>query len=237
MSIRAQFQRAFLRLFSCAPLLCCRAASATTVKNGGLLGGSGTVGSLTIESGGTVAWGGLPGTLDINGNIDWLGGGNYNWKIVSAEGTAPGTDWGYQLATGQLDLGALTVTSQFNINLWSLDSTAPESSGLLTDFDPTKSYTWTILTASNGILGYTGTDQFAINTAAINGTDGFQNALASGWGFSVVQDGNNLNLVYAQQGPAPVPEPGTWAAAVLLSGGAAYMRWRKRRDEAQKEAA
>ena len=28
---------------------------------------------------------------------------------------------------------------------------------------------------------------------------------------------------------APIPEPGTWAAAVLLAGGAAFMRWRKRR--------
>jgi MYXO-CTERM domain-containing protein len=38
-------------------------------------------------------------------------------------------------------------------------------------------------------------------------------------------------------GPEPIPEPGTWAAAALLAGGAAFMRWRRRRDEAQKEAA
>ena len=38
-------------------------------------------------------------------------------------------------------------------------------------------------------------------------------------------------------GPAAVPEPGTWAAAALLAGGAAFARWRRRRDEAQKEAA
>jgi hypothetical protein len=38
-------------------------------------------------------------------------------------------------------------------------------------------------------------------------------------------------------GPAAVPEPGTWAAAALLAGGAAFARWRKRRNEAQKEAA
>ena len=36
---------------------------------------------------------------------------------------------------------------------------------------------------------------------------------------------------------SPIPEPGTWAAAALLAGGAAFLRWRKRRDEAQKEAA
>ena len=29
---------------------------------------------------------------------------------------------------------------------------------------------------------------------------------------------------------APVPEPGTWAAAALLAGGAGFMRWRKRKQ-------
>jgi LPXTG-motif cell wall-anchored protein len=32
-------------------------------------------------------------------------------------------------------------------------------------------------------------------------------------------------------------QPGTWAAAALLMGGATYLGWRRRRDEAQKEAA
>lgn len=36
---------------------------------------------------------------------------------------------------------------------------------------------------------------------------------------------------------APVPEPGTWAAAVLLAGGAAFARWRKRRGAAVKKTA
>jgi hypothetical protein len=34
----------------------------------------------------------------------------------------------------------------------------------------------------------------------------------------------------------PIPEPGTWAAAALLAGGAAFMRWRRRCDEASKQA-
>ena len=34
--------------------------------------------------------------------------------------------------------------------------------------------------------------------------------------------------IYAAQAPAAVPEPGTWAAAALLAGGAAFARWRKR---------
>jgi len=38
-------------------------------------------------------------------------------------------------------------------------------------------------------------------------------------------------------GPAPIPEPGTWVAMAVFAGGAAFARWRKRRDEAQQEAA
>ena len=33
----------------------------------------------------------------------------------------------------------------------------------------------------------------------------------------------------APGGSAAVPEPGTWAAAALLAGGAGFMRWRKRK--------
>ena len=51
------------------------------------------------------------------------------------------------------------------------------------------------------------------------------------------QDEVGVAILAGDTGAAPIPEPGTWAAAALLVGGAAFMRWRKRRDEAQKEAA
>ena len=35
--------------------------------------------------------------------------------------------------------------------------------------------------------------------------------------------------IFDAQASAAIPEPGTWAAAVLLAGGAAYARWRKRK--------
>jgi len=37
-----------------------------------------------------------------------------------------------------------------------------------------------------------------------------------------------LSIQSGSFGPEPVPEPGTWAAAALLAGGAGFMRWRKR---------
>ena len=36
----------------------------------------------------------------------------------------------------------------------------------------------------------------------------------------------SMNLIAT--GPAPIPEPGTWAAAALLVGAAGYVRWRRR---------
>lgn len=56
-------------------------------------------------------------------------------------------------------------------------------------------------------------------------------------GFAFEDQVNTAILAGDQGAPAAVPEPGTWAAAALLAGGATFLRWRRRRDEAQKEAA
>jgi MYXO-CTERM domain-containing protein len=104
---------------------------------------------------------------------------------------------------------------------------AADINGDAINFDPSQNYTWTIATAAGGITNYTGANQFFVNTGATNGTGGFSNLLDNGT-FSVVQSGNDLNLVFTSAS-APIPEPGTWAAAVLLAGGGAYLRWRRRR--------
>lgn len=43
--------------------------------------------------------------------------------------------------------------------------------------------------------------------------------------------------ILAGTSTAPIPEPGTWVAMAVFAGGAAFARWRQRRNEAQKEAA
>jgi autotransporter-associated beta strand protein len=203
--------------------------STVTVDNGGTLAGSGSVGGIVLNLGGTIRPGNSPGTQPVVGNVVWNAGGNYDWEIYNAAPGGAGSTWDLISASGTLDLSALTVGSEFNINLWSLQSVGPDVNGNALNFNPNQSYTWTILSAAGGISGFTGSSQFDINIGAFNGTGGFANGL-NGGSFSIAQslDGKDLNLVFTAAGGAPVPEPGTWAAAALLVGGAAFMRWRKR---------
>ncbi|MFM8458175.1 MAG: autotransporter-associated beta strand repeat-containing protein [Chthoniobacterales bacterium] len=199
-------------------------SSTVTVSSGGTLSGSGSVGGIVINTGGTISPGNSPGTQNATTNVVWNGGGNYNWQIFNASGTKGSTNgWDWLNTSGSLDLSSLSVTNQFNINLWSLSGITPDTNGSAIFFTNTSSYTWTILTASNGITGFSA-DKFAINLFATNGTAGFANALGGGT-FSIAQSGNDLNLVFST--PA-IPEPGTWAAALLLMGAAGYVRWRNR---------
>lgn len=194
------------------------ASSAVTVENGGILGGSGTVGATTVESGGTISPGNSPGTLQIAEDLNWFANGNYNWQIHNATSTA-GSGWDLIDVAGQLNLSALSSSNRFNINLWSLSSIGPDVNGAAVNFNPYQNYTWTIVTTTGGIVGFSGTDQFTINTAAINGTAGFANAVPSGGVFTIEQSGDNLNLVYT------IPEPSSFA---LLAVGAGLLALRRR---------
>ena len=91
------------------------AAGALTVNNGGILGGTGTVGGpVTVKSGGTIAPGLSPGILN-SGNVAFSAGATF---AVELTGTIPGSGPGGhdQLnVTGTVELGgaALSITSDF----------------------------------------------------------------------------------------------------------------------------
>jgi hypothetical protein len=111
--------------------------------------------------------------------------------------------------------GAASFTGQFNEAFFKVG--VYESP----DFGPGSYMGFQTATGNFGWLGVTwngATDVFQIFSGAYEDVPG-------------------VAILAGDTGSAAVPEPGTWAAAALLAGGAAFLRWRKRRDEAQKEAA
>lgn len=181
---------------------------------GQTLSGPGAVAG-TMNVSGTLSPGSSPGTL-TTGSQTWLDGGDYNWQVLDALGTA-GSGYDTIAITGTLDLSSLT-TGGYNINLWSLSSTGPDVSGNALNFVGTSNYSWILASASSGITGFNAAD-FVINSGAFNGTDGFTNPLAGG-DFSIAQSGNNLVLNFTA-----VPEPG----AAFLGGLGMLCLLRRRR--------
>ncbi len=200
------------------------ASSAVTVQSNAMLGGAGTVGATVVNSGATIAPGNSPGALTINGDLTWNNGGGYDWEVfrLPGEGTA-GTDWDLLSVTGSLNLTNLTGAPLFNINLYSLNAT--NSAGPLANWSNTGTYAWKILAASNAIsTNYISPAYFGINTTQFAAHNDISGGL-----FAIELRDNDKGLYLTYSSGAPVPEPGTWAAAALLAGGAAFVRWRRKR--------
>jgi autotransporter-associated beta strand protein len=171
-----------------------------TVSTGGSLGGSGTTGSLLVN--GTLTPGNSTGIMNV-GSTTFLGGGKYLWEIDNFGGVA-GTNWDFLNIAGDLTISASSI-SPFLIDVASLlvsDDTAGPAAG----FNDAMSYTFAIATASGSISGY-GSDVFNINTT------GFQNAFTGTWGTSLSNDGKSLNITYTAA--TAIPEPSSAALALI----------------------
>ena len=178
-------------------------AGGYTVPSTQTIGGSGTVaGTLAVGSGATLSPGASPGTLTLSGSLTMGGGGNYNWQMLSATGTAGAvSSWDLVSVGGPLTI-ASTSADPFKINLWTLSGVSPDVSGTAANFNGSSNATWKIATATGGISGFAA-DKFVISTSGTNGTGGFANAFGTGT-FSVAQSGNDLNLVFTAGAAPPV---------------------------------
>jgi autotransporter-associated beta strand protein len=185
------------------------ASSAFTINSGGTLSGTGTLGALTVASGGTLSPGASPGTLAA-GATTFAGGGGYRWEINNATGAA-GTNWDLLSVSGALTITA-TSGNPFTLSLVSL--TPGNDAGTLINFNAAQNSSYTIATASGGIVGFDAGD-ISINTGS------FTNTVNGTWSLSAI--GNNLNLVYTT---TAIPEPSTYAAlaGVLMLAFAAHRR-------------
>ncbi|MFZ4638767.1 MAG: autotransporter-associated beta strand repeat-containing protein, partial [Pirellulales bacterium] len=159
-------------------------------------------GNTIVGSGATLSPGASPGTLTLSGSLTMGGGGNYNWQMLSATGTAGAvSSWDLVSVGGPLTI-ASTSADPFKLNLWTLSGIAPDVSGTAANFNGSSNATWKIATATGGISGFAA-DKFAISTSAANGTGGFANAFGTGT-FSVAQSGNDLNLVFTAGAPTVI---------------------------------
>ena len=190
--------------------------SAVTVQSSAILGGSGVVGSTTVLNGATIAPGNSPGALTINGDLTWNNGGNYDWEVLKLPSAGiAGTDWDLLSVSGTLNLTNLSGAPLFKINLYS---------STLAGWSTTGTYAWKILEAGNAIsTNYISSSFIGINTS------NFTNDISGGlFALELRDNSKGLYLTY-KGGGEPIPEPGTWAAAAMLIGTAALLRWRRRR--------
>jgi len=122
---------------------------AVTVNTGGSLGGSGTVGALTLNSGGLLNPGNSPGKLTAASAIV-LGGSTYNWQISSLTGTA-GTNWDLFSVTGLLDMSGVTSANKWNL----------------------------VVTGDSGFTGWTDTSSYSYLFAQATSVSGFSSTVGT----------------------------------------------------------
>ena len=183
------------------------------VNSGGSLGGSGTVGEVTLKDGSFLKPGNSPGLLSAS-LATWEAGSTYNWEINDADGVA-GTNWDLFSVTGALDLSALSSSAKMNLVLESLSTVA--------NFSATTPDSWVFAQAGSLVgtaftAGADVTDLFNINATAFNGGTG----PANGWKVEVGSTGTTLNLM-------AIPEPSSASMLGLGLAGLVVTRLLRRK--------
>jgi autotransporter-associated beta strand protein len=158
------------------------ANSAVTVASGASLGGSGTVGGVTVN--GLLAPGNSVGTLNAGSTI-LNTNGSFELELFDFTGTQ-GTAWDLYAITGDLTLSN-TVVNPFTINLVSMSSTTTPGSSI--NFNPNLNFTNTFLTYSGALSN----GPFAANLFTVN-TNSFANTVNGS--FSVTNVTGGLALLY-----------------------------------------
>jgi|GEM_PF-3816452 len=121
-----------------------------------------------------------------------------NSKSANTSGDA-GTAYDLLSISGKLLITA-TSDNPFLLDVASLNGLV---AGAAANFNPTADYSFTFLTTTGGIEGFSA-DIFSILT------DRFANPFTGSWSIALTNSGHDLTLVYA--GTGAIPEPSTYAA-------------------------
>jgi fibronectin-binding autotransporter adhesin len=186
-----------------------------TLSGNATLGGSGTFSPAAplLFSAGNTVMPGLPingqyiSTLSFGSGVTFGTGGVYSLNVANAGGVA-----GIDYSTIDIN-GALTITAAPHSFTIAVNSITPGAGPGPATFNPSLSYSWTILTATS-IPAFNAND-FLVSSG------NFQNSLGGG-SFALGQSGNTLTLDFT-----PVPEPSTWM--LMLAGLAAALAGLRRR--------
>lgn len=173
-----------------APVILENGASFFCISNAsynGNLSGNGTIGGggvlqlpavLAVGAGTLLSPGDAVGTL-YSSSQDWRTGGVYLCEINDIAGVAGGTS-GWDLVSIKGTLATGNVSNSFVVRL--------SAAGPLPGWDASKSYSWKIAEASDGITGFSSA-RFAVDATGFAAV----NPIGSG-SFSLTQNGNTLQL-------------------------------------------
>jgi autotransporter-associated beta strand protein len=185
------------------------ATSAFTVQSGARLSGTGTLGGLTVQSGGTVAPGTSPGTLNVAGPVTFLAGSTY-----AAEVTPTAAD--RITATGALSLnGTLAVAASGSFTSFNQTFTVASGSsrtgtfssvtglaGFGAPFNPLVEYTGTLVNVRLAPASLVGLAGSGLGPNALEVARAFDRAVAGGFNpqgfFGLYTQGANLGNVLGQ---------------------------------------
>jgi fibronectin-binding autotransporter adhesin len=200
------------------------ALGAVSVASGATLMGSGTVGGKTTIAG-LHSPGNSPGIQTFGGDLTYSGGSSaVLWELVA--NTISNTPLAYDqiVVGGALDFAGLTALT---LSFDSAGSSVDWSNAFWDTGRTWTLYSVTGTTTNFSNLTLTGSPGSWLDTQSTPQSLAAARPDAS---FSIVQDGNNVNIVYAI-----VPEPGSLAlAGIGIAAAAYYLRFRspsrKRRD-------
>ncbi len=188
-------------------------SSATTVENGGIIGGSGMFGSVEIKRNGSIdpqtmkyiqkygywwTWDMAPCQTNTKDQV-WDSGGSFVWRVSDVGGNA-GDGYSFINIDGALNVNI--TDDKFTLKLVSsgggggaqlMSSFSQEGeggSGTPAVFDPSGYYTWTIATASAGM------PENITDTIELDASSWFYDANPSKLSLSRSESGTDLLLTY-----------------------------------------